>query len=125
MAGGEIVIVAGLGCRKDCPADEIVALVREAEARAGCRVGELAAPAFKREEAGLRGAAALLALPLTLVGNTALADAQPRCVTRSEAEMRATGLASVAEAAAIAASGGPLLLPRISARRATCAVAGR
>lgn len=119
------MIVAGLGFRRDCPAHEIVALVREAEAQAGCRVGGLAAPAFKRDETGIRDAAALLALPLAFVSNHALSDAQGRCVTRSAAVMRASGLASVAEAAALAASGGPLLLPRIAGPRATCAVAGR
>ena len=119
------MIVAGLGCRKDCLAAEIDALVRAAEAAAGCRADQLAAPAFKRAEAGLHEAAGLLALPLAFVAEQALADAQGRCITRSVAAQRATGLASVAEATAMAASEGPLLLPRIAGRHATCALAGR
>ena len=119
------MIVAGLGCRKDCPAAEIVAVVRAAEAAAGRRAGGLAAPAFKREEAGLREAAGLLALPLAFVEQQALSDVQDRCVTLSDVAQHATGFASVAEAAALAASGGPLLLPRIAGKRATCALAGQ
>ncbi len=119
------MIVAGLGCRKDCSAAEIVALVRAAEAAAGRSADGLAAPAFRREEPGLREAAGLLALPLAFVEEQALSDAQVLCVTRSAAAQRATGFASVAEAAALAASGGPLLLPRIAGRRTTCALAGR
>ena len=72
----------------------------------------------------MQEAATLLGLPLLLVDDAALHDAQPRCPTRSTAALHATGLASVAEAAALAASGGPLLLPRITAGGATCALAG-
>ena len=118
-------IVAGIGCRLLCPADAIVAVVREAEAQSGLTVGMLAAPHFKRDEAGLHGAAAALGLPLLFVDDAGLAAAQPRCPTRSAAAGRATGHASVAEAAALAASGGRLLLPRIARGGATCAVAGR
>ena len=53
-----------------------------------------------------------------------LAAAQPHCVTRSAAAERATGLASVAEAAAIGA-GGVLLLPRLTGAGVTCALARR
>ncbi len=117
------MIVAGIGCRRHCPAEDIVALVRLAETRALCRVTALAAPAFKAEEPGLRDAARQLGLALLLVDAPALAAVQARCPTRSAAALRHTGAASVAEGAALAASGGTLLLPRIAARRATCALA--
>jgi len=123
MAGGEAVIVAGIGCRRGCPADAIVALVREAETRAQ-PVSALAAPAFKRDEAGLHEAAERLGLPLLFVEDAALAAAQAWCVTRSDAAARATGFASVAEAAALGA-GGVLLLPRLTAAGVTCALARR
>ncbi len=118
-------VIAGIGCRANCPAGEIVVLVQEACARAGSRPAALAAPAFKRGEPGLREAAHLLAVPLLLVEPAALAAAQPRCPTRSEAAARATGVASVAEGSALAAAGagGRLLLPRIAGARATCALA--
>ena len=111
------MIVAGIGCRSGCGAAEIVALVRAAG-----QPDLLAAPAFKAHEAGLREAAATLGLALALVPDAALAAAQPRCLTRSAAAMRATGHASIAEAAALV-HGGSLLGPRIASANATCALA--
>jgi cobalt-precorrin 5A hydrolase len=118
-------IVAGIGCRRGCPADEIVAVVRAACQQAGQRADALAAPAFKAREAGLREAATVLGLELILVSAPDLARAQSRCITRSAAAERSTGVASVAEGSAIAASGmgGRLILPRIAQTRATCALA--
>ncbi len=117
------MIVAGIGCRRGCDARAIVALVRRAEALAE-PAAALAAPAFKRHEPGLHEAAALLALPLLFEDAATLQAAQPLCVTRSAATARATGLASVAEAAAIGAHG-TLLLPRLTGAGVTCALARR
>ncbi len=117
------MIVAGIGCRRHCPAEDIVALVRLAETRALCRVDALAAPAFKGAEPGLLDAARLLGVGLLLVEPPALAAVQASCPTRSAAALRHAGAASVAEGAALAASGGTLLLPRIAGARATCALA--
>ena len=47
--------------------------------------------------------------------------AQPHCPTRSQAAQTATGLASIAEAAALAC--GPLIQPRVTHGAATCALA--
>lgn len=118
------MIAAGLGCRRGCGAEEIAALVRRAEALAGRTADALAAPASKRDEAGLHGAARLLGLPLRFVDEAALLAVQPRCATVSDAALRAVGVASVAEGAALAVAGGRLLLPRIAGPRATCALAG-
>lgn len=119
------MIVAGVGCRRNCPADDIVALVRRAMASAGCVVSTLAAPDFRGDEPGVQGAADKLALPLTLVDRDALAAAQSRCVTRSMRVEHATGFSSVAEAAALSAAGpaSVLVLPRIAGAHATCALA--
>ena len=85
----------------------------------------LALPAFKADEPGPRNAAARLGLQLVLVDRQGLTAAQPRCLTRSARALSAVGLASVAEAAALAAAGadGRLILPRISEGGATCALA--
>ena len=125
MVGNEAMIVAGLGCRRDCPADDIVVLVRRAIESAGCTVAALAAPDFRGDEPGVQVAAVSLGLPLTLVDRDGLAAAQSRCVTRSMRAEHATGFASVAEAAALCAAGpdSVLLLPRIAGARATCALA--
>ena len=111
------MITAGLGCRKGCTAAELVALIRGAG-----HPDRLAAPYFKHAEPGLHEAAAQLGLPLTFIPAEAIAAAQPHCLTRSAAAARATGHASIAEAAALAA-GGTLLGPRIASANATCALA--
>ena len=128
MGGDEAVsarVIAGLGMRMGCPADEIVALVRQASAASGQRVAALAAPAFKGGEAGLAQAAATLGLALILVENEALQAAQAGCVTRSALAARAVGVGSVAEGCALAAcgAGSRLVLARIAGARATCALA--
>ncbi len=117
------MIVAGIGCRRACPADEIVDLVQRA-GRLAAPPDALAAPDFKRDEPGLLEAARRLGLDLVFVATDAMAAVQPGCVTCSAKALRATGLASVAEAAALA-HGGRLLLPRIASARATCALATR
>lgn len=119
------MIVAGVGFRSGCPAGEIVDLVQRAQTLTGRLANALATPAFKSGEHGLREAAEVLALPLVLVERAALAKVQPHCLTRSAAAEAAVGLASVAEACALAAAGtlGRLLSPRIASAQATCALA--
>jgi cobalamin biosynthesis protein CbiG len=111
------MITAGIGCRKGCSAAEIVALIQSA-GQPDC----LAAPDFKRGEPGLLQAAASLGLTLHFVSGADIAAAQPHCLTRSAAVERATGHASIAEAAALA-HGGTLLGPRLASANATCALA--
>jgi cobalt-precorrin 5A hydrolase len=125
MGGDQAVIVAGIGCRRDCPAADIVAAIRQAESASGHVVTALAAPWFKAEEAGLGEATGLLGLRLTLVDDAALAAVQARCVTISATVERHTGFASVAEAAALAVAGSEarLCLARITVGGATCALA--
>ena len=111
------MIVAGLGCRRGCAAADIVALVR---ALGGADA--LAAPEWKRDEAGLLAAAQTLGLPLRFVGRAALEAVQARCPTRSAVALQAVGVASVAEAAALA-SGGRLIQARVALGGATGAMA--
>ncbi|AWJ86558.1 cobalamin biosynthesis protein (plasmid) [Azospirillum sp. TSH58] len=124
------VIAAGIGCRTGCPGDEIAGLLRAAFEEAALdeaarRTVRLAAPMRKRNEAGVAEAARRLALPLQFVDDSALAAAQDRTRTRSSRVEAAVGVASVAEAAALAAAGpgSSLLLSRRSTPRATCALA--
>lgn len=124
------MIAAGLGCRSGCPGAEIAGLVRAAFDEAA--LGEaawasvrLAAPARKAAEPGPKEAARLLGLPLHYIDDADLAAVQDRTQTRSARVEAAVGIASVAEAAALAAAGpdARLLLPRRSTPRATCALA--
>jgi cobalt-precorrin 5A hydrolase len=123
-------LIAGIGCRRNVAAADIVALVRQALDDAGGKASALtmlAAPRFKADEPALALAAAELGVALTLIDDADMAAAQPRCVTRSSCAERSTGLLSVAEGAALAAVGaqGELVLPRIANAVATCALAWR
>ena len=117
------MIVAGLGCRPGVEEAAILALLQKS-AMGLHPITHLAAPAFRREVAALHRAAVALGLPLLFVERAALERVQPLCPTRSEASLAATGLASVAEACALAAAGdgARLLRPRISGVGVTCAV---
>jgi cobalt-precorrin 5A hydrolase len=122
------MIVAGIGCRKDCEAGEIVRLVEAAIAQSAApraALAALAAPAFKAEAKAPREAATALGLPLLLIGDADLRSAESRVVTKSAAALKATGFASVAESAALAGAGAgaTLLLPRITGHGVTCALA--
>lgn len=119
------MIVAGVGCRRACAAEDILAVIRRAATLAGHHPHAVAAPAFKQAERGLRAACDALGLPLLLVTEQDLRGVQARCRTPSAAALRHAGVASVAEGAALAAAGptARLILPRIQDARATCALA--
>jgi cobalt-precorrin 5A hydrolase len=125
---GEAVIVAGIGCRRGASAADVAAVINAALARAALKpdaLDAIATSAAKGGEPGIAAAAASFGLPLVLVPQADLAAADARTTTRSERVLALTGVASVAEAAALAA-GGPqarLLAPRIVLGPATCALA--
>ena len=118
------MIVAGIGFSSRCEPDELVALVRRAEALSATRVDSLAAPAWKLTSSCLQSAAEILALPITSIGESDLVGAASRCVTHSAAAEDRADVPSVAEAAALAAGGASarLALPRIASAHATCAL---
>ena len=93
VCGNKTMIVAGIGCRSGCPAEDIVSVVEAAQAQAGCRADRLAAPGFKAHEAGLIRAARLLRLDLDLVENAAMQAVQQHCPTPSVPAFAATGFA--------------------------------
>ena len=118
-------VIAGIGCRRGSTASAILSALDLACAQAGLRADALAAPAFKRNEAGLMDAARLRGVKLILVEPAPLASAQELCSTRSARAERATGFASICEASALAAAGaaGRLLLARVALGGVTCALA--
>jgi cobalt-precorrin 5A hydrolase len=124
----QAMIVAGIGCRKGASAAEISAAIDDALTRAGLAAQTLdliAVPEFKSGEHGVAAAAVARGVPLVLVAQAELEEAGARTKTRSERVLSLAGVASVAEAAALAA-GGPaarLLVPRITVGIATCALA--
>jgi len=126
MAG---LIAIGVGCRKACSPDAITALVRDALARAGALEGErrLFTIEDKRGEANLVDAARALGLELHFLTFDRLAAEAPRATTRSVRVERHIGLPSLAETAALAGAGpgGALIVARLAADGATCAIAYR
>lgn len=81
--------------------------------------------ADKQGEPGLAEAAGRLGLGLTYLDRDALQDREADIQTRSPHAERVLGVPSVAEAAALAGAGpgSVLIVPRIAAGGATCAVA--
>ncbi len=115
------MIVAGIGCRRDCPAETILALI----ATLHHPIDALAAPQAKCAEPGLQTSARHLGLPLHPISHEALLAVQPLCPTSSLRALEETGIASVAEGCALAAAGpgAKLILPRIANAAATLALA--
>ena len=121
------MIAIGVGCRKSCPSKAIVAIVRRALADCSDVAGErrLFSLADKSGEPGLTAAAEVLGFNLVFLPRDALAAETPHLLTHSAAAQQRFGLASIAEAAALAGAGpgARLLGPRLVANGATCAVA--
>jgi cobalt-precorrin 5A hydrolase len=121
-------MVAGLGCRRGTPADEIEAVIALALGRLEASapgLEALATLAEKAEEPGLREIARRLALPLIQCSAEEMRGVEGRIWTVSARVKAATGLSSVAEAAALVAAGpfSRLRVPRVAIARATCAIA--
>jgi cobalt-precorrin 5A hydrolase len=121
------MIAIGVGCRKACERDAIVELVQRALAEAGDPAGErvLFTVESKRGEINLEDAARDLGLPLRFLSHEQLTIEAPRVKTRSARVERHIGLPSLAETAALAGAGpgGVLLVARLAAGGATCAIA--
>ncbi len=121
------MIAIGVGCRRGCASEAIVALVRRA--LQGCEDIEgprrLFSLAEKSDEPGLLEAARVLGYELTFLPREALAAVASRVATHSAAAQDRFGLPSVAEAAALVGGGegAELRTPRLAENGATCAVA--
>ena len=114
-------IVAGIGCRRDTSAEEIVGLIQAALDSVGLDVTALRAIATldrKATEPGLLAAAARLGIPVRTFAAAQLAVAPTAAAPHIEALV---GVHSVAEAAAQLA--GHLILAKRKSAHATCALA--
>jgi cobalt-precorrin 5A hydrolase len=122
------MIIAGVGCRKGAAAAEIEAAIAAALAQrelAADKLGLIATAQAKQSEPGIAAAAAALGVRLLLIPDADLAAVQERTITQSERVRSHMGVASVAEAAALAAGGAQarLLVARTVVGAATCALA--
>ena len=122
------MIAIGVGCRKGCPADDIVALVRDAMAMLppGGSPASLVSIEAKRGEPGLEDAARRLGLTLVFFEKSVLQLFATNTKTYSQRIDDLHGVPSVAETAALAGAGrgAVLIVPRLASAGVTCAIAG-
>jgi cobalt-precorrin 5A hydrolase len=121
-------VAIGIGCKRGCSSEVIVALVERAIAAASCAgaPSALFTHEAKKSEAGFASAAKALGLPLVFLDDKVLRQASLRAATNSPRVMAMFGLPSIAEAAALAGAGptSVLLVARMSNGGASCAIAG-
>lgn len=118
----------GVGCARDCPADELNALIDAALADAAIpppAVAGIFSLDLKADEPGLAAAAARLGVPARFFDAARLEAETPRLANPSDVVFGEVGCHGVAEAAALAAAGpdARLVLPKRKSGMATCAIA--
>jgi cobalt-precorrin 5A hydrolase len=128
MAGEEVVIVAGVGCRRGTSADEIERVVRLAlgmHKLSTERLQAIATESEKATEPAFPEAARRLSVQLVACTALDLDRVAGQVLTPSRFALAAKGLPSIAEASAIVVAGrnARLLGARVATERATCAIA--
>jgi cobalt-precorrin 5A hydrolase len=128
MAGEEAMIVAGIGCGRGTPSEDVVSVIFSALANFGIAQEDLSAIATetsKAEESGIANAARSLSVPLIRCPVADLGRVADQVVTRSSRVQALKGVPSIAEASALVAAGhnARLLGARVTANKVTCAIA--
>jgi cobalt-precorrin 5A hydrolase / cobalt-factor III methyltransferase / precorrin-3B C17-methyltransferase len=116
-------LVAGIGCARGAPAEEVIHLIRATLADAGLSPLALAALGsveIKADEAALHAAAAQFGVPLRLFSVAELAAERDRLPNPSAVVEAEVGTPGVAEAVALKA--GSLVVPKRKSANATCAI---
>lgn len=121
VPGGQRRLVVGVGCSLGCGADELAALVAAARSGVGGEVVAVATVDRRGREPGVVTLAAALGVPLRTFPASALAAV--KVPTPSPIVAAHVGTPSVAEAAALLAARGVLVVPKVRSPHATCAVA--
>jgi precorrin-4/cobalt-precorrin-4 C11-methyltransferase len=120
-------LIAGIGCNRGTPQEEIGALLSGVLASAGLSALSLARIAsidLKSEEAGLLGLAQSLGVPIEFFKRNEIRRVEGGVPTPSARVEKHVGVKSVCEAAAIlAARGGALIVPKRATRNVTVAIA--
>jgi cobalt-precorrin 5A hydrolase len=122
------MIVAGIGCGRGTPAEDIVSLIAVALANFGIAQENLTAIATessKADEHGIAGAARSLSIPVWRCPVADLGRVADQVLTRSLRVQAIKGVPSIAEASALVAAGSNarLLGARVAANKVTCAIA--
>ena len=122
------MIVAGIGCGRGTPSEDVVSVIFSALANFGIAQEDLSAIATetsKAEESGIANAALSLSVPLIRCLVADLGRVADQVVTRSSRVQALKGVPSIAEASALVAAGhnARLLGARVTANKVTCAIA--
>lgn len=122
------VLCVGVGCAREAPPGEVVALVREtlaAQDLAEGAVGAVVSLDLKADEAAVHAVAEALGVPARFFDAARLETETPRLENPSDVVFAEVGCHGVAEAAALAAAGrdGALIVPKVKTAIATCAIA--
>ncbi len=122
------VLALGVGCERDVPAEELLALVERVFADAGLSLAAVACVVsldLKSDEPAVHALAARLGVPARFFVAADLEAESPRLANPSDVVFNAVGCHGVAEGAALATVGpaGHLLVAKTTGSRVTCAVA--
>lgn len=120
-------LALGVGCERDCPPDELAALVFDTLADVGLAAASVACVVsldLKSDEAAVLDLARTLDVPARFFDAARLEAETPRLKTPSEIVFAEVGCHGVSEAAALAAGGtdGTLIVAKKKSQRATCAI---
>ncbi|WP_341368554.1 precorrin-3B C(17)-methyltransferase [Yoonia sp. BS5-3] len=117
----------GVGCARNCPADEMAALVADGLAEANiipAALHSVSTLTLKADEPAIHALAQRFGVPLRVFEAQTLEAETPRLMTPSDVVFAEVGTHGVAEAAALAqADEAVLALPKRKSANATCALA--
>jgi cobalamin biosynthesis protein CbiG len=114
-------LVVGAGCSLGCSPEELAALVDDALAGLDGTVVAVASVDRRKQEPCVTALAERFGVPLRTFAAAELKDVEVPTPSRTvEAHV---GTPSVAEAAALVAARGPILVPKRRSAHATCAIA--
>lgn len=121
-------LVLGMGCERNAPAEEAIALAEQALEQGGFSRDSLAAVCsidIKADEAAIHAVAAHFGVPARFFSAEVLETEAPRLKNPSDVVFAEVGCHGVAEGAALAAVGasGNLAIEKIKSRGATAAIA--
>ena len=121
------VLALGVGCERDVPAEDLLAVVEQAATEAGLALDAVACVVsldLKADEPAVHALAARLGVPARFFTAAELEAEAPRLANPSDVVFQAVGCHGVAEGAALAAVGpaGRLLVAKTTGPRVTCAI---
>ena len=121
-------LTLGVGCARNCAADELIDLVVTTLAQAGVAAGAVKAIYtldLKADEPAVHALSRALGLPVRVFDAAALEAETPRLANPSEVVFAEVGCHGVSEAAALAGAGGQsaLHVEKVKTANATCALA--